>query len=300
MFRFILLAQLATHVLGGPLSNTRSVFETRSAAASSPYIAACEAAVNCETYVDPVFNRTLVRFKMEPGTEDYAARVDNPITKRRYLSSDPFANVDHPWIGPTTVVTVGDEKVLWGCDTDPVATLDHVGDICATSGHCIDNKEYIQEVNYVEPNNNYPSTQPLTITARGQYPEWMRNGMVQAIQAVMSTEGFVTKKDLRYITGFGPATKDGQEIKSATCSVATAPAFIGVSVYTTLPNGKLLPEATVTVSIAVGTPETGFCAGGTKDITAITAAAFSAFGPIGAGFAAIFGTISASCDAAAG
>ncbi|KAL8658793.1 MAG: hypothetical protein Q9226_000775 [Calogaya cf. arnoldii] len=310
MFRFILLAQLATHVLGGPLSNTRSVFEARSAAASSPYITSCEAAVNCETYVDPVFNRTLVRFKSgtEPGTEDYAARFPNPITKRRLLSPNPFPNGDNPFPNvdpftdksPHTVVTVSDDKILWGCDTDPVAILDHVGDICATSGHCISNKPYTQEVNYVEPKNNYPSTQTLTIKAEGFYPSWMRNGMVQAIQAVMSTEDFITKEDLNYIVGFSPATKDGQEIKSAKCSVATAPAFIGVSVYNAAGSAEGPIRANIAVEIAVGTPEKGFCAGGTKDITAISAAVTSAFGPIGAGFAAIFGTISASCDAAAG
>lgn len=54
-------------------------------------------------------------------------------------------------------------------------------------------------------------------------------------------------------------------------------------------------EATITVTIALQTQQSGFC--NTMGSTiALTAAVAGAFGPVGAGFAAIFGVISAECS----
>ena len=79
------------------------------------YTTACQAADNCETYIDPVTGFTSVRFVkgMEPGSDDYNSRIASAKVKR----DDGY---------PKTQITVGDKTVYWGCDTDPVAVLDHV------------------------------------------------------------------------------------------------------------------------------------------------------------------------------
>lgn len=129
MLHASILALLATMAPIGPLPSTNLLLEDCSPSAPSSYITACEAADNCETYIEPTTGRPSIRFKtgMEPGTEDYISRLAKSKTKRQSGY-------------PQTQVTVGDTTIYWGCGIDPVATLNNVS--CATWGQCIDTDSF--------------------------------------------------------------------------------------------------------------------------------------------------------------
>ena len=268
MIHISLLAFLATLVFAGPLPNS----------GQSSYISACEAADNCETYTDPTSGYVNVRFKsgMEPGTDDYNTRVANSHAKRQSGY-------------PQTQVTIGDDTIFWGCGVDPVATLSNVGAVCATSGQCITNAPYTETVQYVSPTVNVQTAEPLTISAVGTYPSWIRNGLVQGVQAAMSASGVVNTTAMDYIVTTGPINKNGPQIEGETCNVASAPSFIGLGVY----SAQNVLEATITVTVDVQTPASGFCA--LAPASALSGAVVSAFGAPGAALGAIFGTVSAVC-----
>ena len=282
MFQVSILALLATMALAGPLSPRNSPLESRSPSAQSGYISACEAADNCETYIDPTTGQPIIRFKagMEPGTEDYTARLAKSKTKRQSGY-------------PQTQVTVGDTTVYWGCGIDPVATLNNVSSICATSGQCIDTDSWSTSVTYGTPDSDITSSETMTITAQGTYPSWIRNGLIAGVQAAMSAQGVITTSTVNYMVQTGPINKNGMQTEGESCQVAQAPNFIGLGLYSS-PNTL---EATIAVSIAVQTPNNGFCAtvGPTSSFTGAIA---GAFGPVGAGLASIFGVISAACSIA--
>ena len=282
MLHVSILALLATMALAGPLSTSDSLLENRSPPAQSSYIIACEAADNCETYIDPTTGQPNIRFKagMEPGTEDYTSRLAKSKNKRQSGY-------------PQTQVTVGDTTIYWGCGIDPVATLNNVSSICATSGQCIDTDSWSTSVRYGTPDSDVTSPETMTITAIGTYPSWIRNGLVAGVQAAMSGNGIVKTSTVNYIVTTGPITKNGQQIENESCQVAKAPNFIGLGLY----SSPTTLEATISVSITVQTPQNGFCAtiGGPSGLTA---AIVGAFGPVGAGLAAIFGAISAACSIA--
>lgn len=241
---------------------------------------ACEAADNCETYPDPVSGQTNIRFKsgMEPGSADYETRVGNSYAKRQSGY-------------PQTQVTVSDATILWGCDVDPVATLNNVSSICATSGQCIDNSAWTEDVTYGIPGQDVTTPETLTLTAQGTYPSWIRNGLVQGLQAAMSANGLVDTQPVNYIVTTGPTNRNGPQIAGRSCTVAKAPSFVGLGVY----SAENVLEATISVSASIGTPGSGFCASGVAQASALTGAIAGAFGPVGAGIGAIFGTISAAC-----
>lgn len=279
MLHVSILALLATMALAGPLPSSNSLLEDRSPSAQSSYITACEAADNCETYVDPTTGRPNIRFKtgMEPGTEDYTSRLAKSKTKRQSGY-------------PQTQVTVGDTTVSWGCGIDPVATLGNVSSICATSGQCIPTDSWSTSVNFPPswPGGNWAS-ESLTITATGTYPSWIHNGLVEGIQAVMSAKGVITTSTVKWFDDNRPT--GGQrppQKRDGSCQVAKAPNFIGLGVYSSLNT----LEATIGVSIALQTQQNGFC----TTISSISGAIAGAFGPEGAGLAAIFGIISATCS----
>lgn len=280
MFQISLLALLAAGALGGPLLTTNSMLETRSPSTKPSYITACEAADNCETYTDSTSGQTHIRFKsgMEPGTDDYKTRIANSHRKRQSGY-------------PQTQVTVSDSTILWGCDTDPVAVLGNVVGICPSSGQCITNTPWSEQVTYASSERTDVTTETLVISATGTYPTWIRNGLVQGLQAAMSASGVISRSTINYSVKTGPINKDGVQIEGHSCSVATAPSFIGLGVYSA-PNTL---EATISVTAAVGTPSTGFCASGGAQASTLTAAIAGAFGPVGAGVAAIFGSVSAFC-----
>ena len=270
MIHISLLTLLATTAFAGPLPKS----------GKSSYISACDAADNCETYTDPTSGYVNVRFKagMEPGTDDYNTRVAGSHAKRQSGY-------------PQTQVTIGDDTIYWGCDIDPVATLDHVGDVCATSGQCISNSPWTESVDYLGPDVTEKTPEPLTISAVGTYPSWIRNGLVQAVQAVMSADGVVNTTAMTYITQDGPISSQGITIVDHTCNVAQAPSFIGLGVY----SAENVLEATISVTVSVQVPESGFCAMASQAALAgSVAGAFDAEG-VGAPVSAVFGTISAVC-----
>lgn len=279
MLYISLLALLATGALGNPLPGN-SMLETRSPSAQSNYLSACEAADNCETYTDPNSGRTHIRFKsgMEPGTEDYVNRVAKAKAKR----DDAY---------PQTQVTVSDATILWGCDTDIIALLGNLEGICATSGQCISNNPYSQDVNYAAPGQTFAETETLTLSATGTYPTWIRNGLVQGIQAAMGASGVISTQTVSYAVSDGPINKNGIQQHGESCSVSTAPSFIGLGVY----SAANTLEATISVTAAVGTPGSGFCGTGGGSAAALAGSIAGAFGPVGAGIAAIFGVVSAFC-----
>ena len=282
MFQVSILALLATMALAGPLSPQNSLLENRSPSAQSGYISACEAADNCETYIDPTTGQPIIRFKagMEPGTEDYTSRLAKSKSKRQSGY-------------PQTQVTVGDTTVYWGCGTDPIATLSNVSSICATSGQCINTDAWSTSVTYATPDLDVSSPEIMTITAQGTYPTWIRDGLVEGVQAAMSAPGVITYSVVNYMVTTGPINKNGPQTEGESCIVANAPDFIGLGVYS---SANTL-EATIAVSIAVQTPDNGFCAT-VGPASSFTGAISGAFGPVGAGIAAIFGIISAACTVA--
>ena len=278
MLQVAILALLATMALAGPLSSSNLLLEDRSPSAQASYITACEAADNCETYIDPTTGRPNIRFKtgMEPGTEDYTSRLAKSKTKRQSGY-------------PKTQVTVGDTTISWGCGIDPVATLGNVSSVCATSGQCIPTDSWSTSVNFGSAPHSSTS-ETLTITALGTYPSWIRNGLVEGVQAAMSAEGVITTSTLNFVEFTSPTNGDRptQKRDAESCQVAKAPNSIGLGVYSS--PGAL--EATITVTIAVQTPQNGFC----STMTSVAGAIAGAFGPVGADLAAIFGVVSASCS----
>ena len=282
MFYVSLLTMLAVKAFAGPLLTSDSMPMTRSPSSKPEYISACEAADNCETYTDPSSGYINIRFKsgMEPGSDDNNTRVANSHVKRQSGY-------------PKTYVTVGDATIFWGCDVDPVATLHKLSDICATSGACVSNAPYTQDVTYAVPGQTTAKAEILSITATGTYPPWIRNGLVKAVQNVMSGKGVVETKKVEYGVG-GAINKDGIQITPESCNVAKAPSFIALGVY----SAENVLEASIQVTVTMVDPDPGFCGSEVGDAAALTGAIAGAFGPAGAVIAAMFGVISASCSLA--
>ena len=280
MFYLSLLTMLAVKALAGPLLPDNPMPVARSPSSEPGYISACEAADNCETYIDPASGYTNIRFKtgMEPGSDDYKSRVANSRVKRQSGY-------------PKTLVTVGDATIFWGCDVDPVETLAKVGDICATSGSCVSNAPYSKDVTYVVPGQTSSKGETLTIGATGTYPTWIRNGLVKAVQAAMSGKGIVHTTKVEYGVATGVINRDGIQLKDESCNVAKAPSFIGLGVFSAV---NVL-EATMQVTATMVDPEPGFCGSEVGDVAALTGAIVGAFGAVGAALAAIFGVVSATC-----
>ena len=275
MQRFILLTLAIAQTLAKPLPSDKS---------KTSYVTACENAVNCETY--KLSNgHTSIRFikGMEPGTTDYADRLLRFKAKREDTT--------------TTQVTVSDKTAYWGCGIDPVATLNNVSSICETSGQCISNSPWSTDIEYVDPTdtqNGYDaSSGTLTISATGTYPSWIRNGLVAGLQGAMGAKDVITTSTVTYAVTDGAINKNGPQMHGEDCTVATAPSYVGLGVYSA-PNVLM---ATISAEIsAVGSDGgNGLC--GTAGIVGAIA---GAFGPGGAVVGAIFGTVSASCSLAEG
>ena len=268
MQRFILLTLAIAQTFANPLSSDKS---------KTSYVTACENAVNCETFKLPN-GHTSIRFikGMEPGTTDYADRLLRSKVKREDTT--------------TTQVTVSDKTAYWGCGIDPVATLNNVSSICDTSGQCISNSPWSTDIIYVDPtdSNSGSTSGTLTISATGTYPSWIRNGLVAGLQGAMGAKGVSTSSTATYLViGFA---KDGGSYQEH-CTVATAPSYVGLGVYSA-PNVLM---ATISAEISASGGGDGLCGG-----AGIVGAIAGAFGPVGAAVGAIFGTVSASCSLAEG
>ena len=275
----ILLAT-STTILATPLGERANLGNALSSEGS--VVDRCAAAVNCETYTNDA-GKMKTRFKrgMEPGTPEYER-----LTALAKRDGD----------GSSTAITISDETIWWGCDVDPVATLGNVGDICQTSGNCLESKQWSSTVNYATPDGTWVEAEPFTLSAKGHYPPWLRNGIVMALQAVMGVDGMIDMQTAQYAVQTGPTTHvTGPQTESKSCQVAKAPQEIDM-VYFSAPN---VMEATITVIASIMTPDNGFCASVGAD-SGLASSISGAFGAAGASIGAIFGSISAACAIADG
>jgi len=278
MLSFGFIAILFTTAIAGPVPSPQSN--------EVSYITACEGASNCETYTDSN-GRTRIRFVpgTEPGSADYAHRM----TKR---------DSDYP----KTQVTIGDSTLVWGCDIDPVQTLNNLSSVCATSGQCVSNAPVDISVQWITPNpggmSNGPTTETLEISATGAYPSWLRNGMIEAIQAAARVPNLISwDRGQQYSSGITKARRDTAGSThadttpgtSGVCDLATFSSYVGISLYSS-PDTL---EATMDASVSFPTMVDGFC--GSAQGLAVAGSVAGMFGAPGAVLAGIFGTIAASC-----
>ena len=270
MHGFIVLPLLLAAVSAGPVPGYDH--------APTGAIGRCEAAPNCETYFDST-GLQRVRFipGMEPGSADYAHRMN----KRD-------ANTH-------TEITLGDHQISWGCDIDPVQTLNNVSSICSTSGGCIATDSYTLDVQYLntDPGSAVPApnSQELVITATGSYPVWMRNGLVQTLQSTAAVPKAINwDRQQAWVNPQRRDTgqQDGQPFSGGLCDIATFTNYIGITVFE---NQDI--QAIMDVSIALPHLQSGFCASAGAD--ALVGSAVSWLGPAGAGAAGFLGTVAATC-----
>ena len=198
----------------------------------SDAISRCEQAVNCETYRDAK-GRLRVRFKegQEPGTSAYEELHKTTKVKRD---------------GATTSVTLTDDTIWWGCSIDVVDTLGHVADICKESGSCLISEPWSETVDWADPDASTSGTDTLTLSATGNYPSWLRNGIVDAVQAMYSADGIITTQDtqIQVQEGFN---QNGPIYTLKPCTISKAPQEIDI-VYFSASN---VMEATVQVIASV-------------------------------------------------
>ena len=109
----------------------------------------------------------------------------------------------------------------------------------------------------------------------------------------MLGKGVVETTKVEYVVG-RVFNKNCIQITVESCNVARAPFFIALGIY----SAENVLEASIQVTVTMVDPDSGFCASGVGDTAALTAAIAGAFGPVGAGIAALFGVISASCSLA--
>ncbi|KAG8527316.1 uncharacterized protein KY384_008060 [Bacidia gigantensis] len=264
--KYLSCALFASVAIAGPLLSR--------APPNSDVVSRCENAVNCETYHDDN-GKLKVRFKegQEPGTDAY-----NQLHKFRKVKRD----------GASTSVTLSDSTIWWGCDIDVIQTLDHIGDICKTSGSCVTSEPWTTDVKYVDPGDVQPESDVLKISATGHYPPWLRNGIVEAVKATYSADGVIDSQTTEYSAITGPSDyMGGPKVSMQQCKTSKAPQEIDIGFFSA-PN---IMEATIQVIVTVEQVENGFCSKGLPLAAAVT----SAFGAWGAGIAAIFGTVSATC-----
>ena len=126
------------------------------------------------------------------------------------------------------------------------------------------------------PAKTAPTPETITLTAQGTYPSWIRNGPKQGFQAAISANGLVDTQPVNYIVTTGPTNKNGPQVAGRSCTVAKAPSFVGMGVY----SAEIVLEVTISVSASIGTPGSGFCASGVAQASALTGAIPKASGPL--------------------
>ena len=261
---------------------------------------------------------------MEPGSADYTARMAKARAKAKAKSK--LRNRDDGDDGdqPETHVTIGDHKILWGCNVDPVAEPGHLGDMCHTSGQCDDSSPYEKIVKYI-PSTDGPyagglQDKQLTIKATGNYPVPLRNGLVQAIQNAAGADGVIAwhrgvewfdqlepgkgkragRAEKRLTRGSGsgraskretPAIADPHQDRG-NCDVAELSTHIGLNVYSSPDTLEATMEATAEYPNDEN-DEVGYCTA-KKDIN-IAGSISGALGAPGAVVAGFLGVIKAEC-----
>lgn len=127
---------------------------------STPYLQACEDAINCEVVED---NSTMPRIAFKPGMGPGSAAFDRLVTKR-----DDDGTV-------VTQVALSDHLIEYGCsgDTDVSAMLGNLDQICKNQGSCIEKESYEQEIDWVDTCDDcmvMKSTKKWVLTGSGEYP----------------------------------------------------------------------------------------------------------------------------------
>lgn len=104
------------------------------------------------------------------------------------------------WVSPNggdTQVRFGDEKVYVG-DCEPKNIINTVYDNCYGEGFCNPKSWTVQCV------QGDRASHTITITApEGQYQPWIKNGLVEAMNAAITLEGIVDKKRITAMSGGG-------------------------------------------------------------------------------------------------
>lgn len=272
--QYLALNLFASMALAGPLSSS----SRPNADSQMDLISRCEMAPNCETYQD-ANSKLRVRFKegQEPGTKAF----ENLHKSLKRKEDDR-----------TTTITVSDGTIWWGCGIDVLSTLDHVGDICKTSGHCLETEPWTQNVEWADPDAEGSGEDVLTINAEGSYPVWLRNGMVDAVKAVYSAKGIIETKTTKYRTN--EATSSGSHWGTSDsykdCEISKAPQEVHITRFL---NGAM--EGDIAVTVTVQPKKDGFCDSPAGQAAQLGSAVSSVFGAPGTALAAIFGVIQASC-----
>ena len=71
----------------------------------------------------------------------------------------------------------------------------------------------------------------MTISATGTYPSWIRNGLVAGLQGAMGAKDVSTTSTVTYAVQDGAINKNGFQMHGVDCTVATAPSYVGLGVY---------------------------------------------------------------------
>ena len=282
MFVLTLLVPLIAGASAKPVATSLRRSNTQLVSRAS-HLDSCTKATNCEVYTDDSgFHRIRFIEGMGPGSDSYESY--HALSKRDDVHTD---------------VTIGDHKLAWGCDIDPVAELGHLDQACKETGSCDNTDPYNEDVQFLDVISGVyagPVSQPLSIKASGHYPTWMRNGLVDAVKGAAGGDGIIQwhrgvqwhsnenkKRETPIIAGGGG--------KSGTCDIAVLSSYISVNIY----NGDQL-QGFIEADITVGSQDDpGFCGDiGSLDLIA---AVTSGFGAVGAGAAAIVGTVKAACSA---
>lgn len=124
------------------------------------------------------------------------------LTSALHLPLKRFSSSDGPTIwkspdGGNTAVRFGDAKVYVG-DCKPSDVLASVSDNCYDEGFCNSASWSMQCV------QGDAASHTITLTApEGQFQPWIKNGLVEALQAALGTEGVTQKEVINAMSGGG-------------------------------------------------------------------------------------------------
>ena len=197
--------------------------------------------------------------------------------------------------------------------------------MCKTSGQCDDSDPYERQIGYLNAIDGIytkPLNTKLSIKGRGNYPSWMRNGLVEVIVAAAKVNKIVewhrdvhwsanTKRSSSSSTTSALSSTifrhfDKRETPftalpngvgnvaptSGSCDVAAFSSHIGLNVYSAPDTLMAFMEATIELP-EIDEQKGGFCA--LKPIAALGSAMGGIVGAPGTLAGGLFGTISAAC-----
>jgi hypothetical protein len=136
---------------------------------------------NWEVYTNSL-GYTTSRFKpgMEPGSDDYTARFENPTVGLNESPANMLIRRDDSW---RTEPYSGSSKIAYGCETDIARTvLSKLHDACHDT-RCDSGTPESAEVKY--PDNGNIETATVELKASGAYPSGMKHTLIAAIQALV-------------------------------------------------------------------------------------------------------------------